>query len=146
MSSASYSSDPPALTCWKDIAHYFGKGVRTVQRWEREFGLPVRRPQGALRNSAKSPVIANPRDLDAWLQARWALRPAKEDNEAPRAISGSPRESLELRLRQSRELRHKMKAMQEEHRELVRDLTLTVRSLRQTCQNLIATREPFTES
>jgi hypothetical protein len=146
MSSASYSADPPALTCWKDIAHYFGKGVRTVQRWEREFGLPVRRPQGAFHNSAKSPVIADPRDLDAWLQARWALRPAKEDNEASRPASASPRASLELHLRQSRELRHKMKAMQEEHREIVRDLTLTVTSLRQICQNLIATRKPFIES
>jgi hypothetical protein len=38
--------DPSALlSSWKDIAKYTGKGVRTVQRWERE-GLPVRRPVG----------------------------------------------------------------------------------------------------
>jgi hypothetical protein len=32
--------EPPAatsvLTSWKEIAQYVGKGVRTVQRWERE--------------------------------------------------------------------------------------------------------------
>jgi hypothetical protein len=22
------------MTCWKEIARYLGKGVRTVQRWE----------------------------------------------------------------------------------------------------------------
>ena len=25
---------------WKDIANYLGKGVRTIQRYERELGLP----------------------------------------------------------------------------------------------------------
>ena len=35
------------LSSWKDIAKYMGKGVRTVQRWERHLGLPVRRPNGA---------------------------------------------------------------------------------------------------
>ena len=29
------------LNGWKEIANYLGKGVRTVQRYEREFGLPV---------------------------------------------------------------------------------------------------------
>ena len=63
--------DPLVLTCWKDIARYFGKGVRTVQRWEREFGLPVRRPEGI---DHKSPIIAHPGELDAWLKSRWSER------------------------------------------------------------------------
>jgi hypothetical protein len=50
------------LTCWKDIAVYLGKGVRTVQRWEKEFGLPVKRP---LRS--RHVVIAIPAELDAWV-------------------------------------------------------------------------------
>ena len=33
------------LNTWKEIATYMGRGVRTVQRWERELGLPVRRPR-----------------------------------------------------------------------------------------------------
>jgi hypothetical protein len=35
------------LGSWKEIAAYLGKGVRTVQRWEQEVGLPVSRPEKA---------------------------------------------------------------------------------------------------
>jgi hypothetical protein len=49
------------LTSWKEIASYMGKGVRTVQRWEAEMDLPVRRP-GADRHI----VLAFPAELDAW--------------------------------------------------------------------------------
>jgi hypothetical protein len=52
---------PVTLTSWRNIAKYFGKDVRTVQRWERKLGLPVRRPQGALGNSPKAPVLADTR-------------------------------------------------------------------------------------
>lgn len=51
------------LTSWKEIAQYLGKGVRTVQRWEAEFGLPVRRAQ----SSEHSAVLAIPEELDYWL-------------------------------------------------------------------------------
>ena len=36
-------ADPDRLNGWKEIAGFLGKGVRTVQRWERELGLPVHR-------------------------------------------------------------------------------------------------------
>ncbi|HZZ38898.1 MAG TPA: hypothetical protein VFE06_07195 [Acidobacteriaceae bacterium] len=58
------------LTSWKDIAHYMGKGVRTVQRWEQDFGLPVRRPLG----SSKKAILARPSDLDAWVALRCSSR------------------------------------------------------------------------
>ncbi len=61
---------PTVLTCWKDIANYMGKGVRTVQRWEQDFGLPVRRPLG----SNKKAVLARPSDLDAWIALRCGAR------------------------------------------------------------------------
>lgn len=64
------------LTSWKDIARYMGKGVRTVQRWEMDFGLPVRRPQG----SNKKAVLARPRDLDAWVALRCASRVQQQPN------------------------------------------------------------------
>ena len=51
------------LSGWKDIAKYFGRGVRTVQRWE-AFGLPVVRPAGHV----KSAVCAHTEELDAWLR------------------------------------------------------------------------------
>jgi hypothetical protein len=51
------------LSGWKDVASYLGQGVRTVQRYERELRLPVRRPAGRARGS----VIAIPRELDQWI-------------------------------------------------------------------------------
>jgi phage terminase Nu1 subunit (DNA packaging protein) len=54
------------LTSWKDIAKYFGKGVRTVQRWEKEFGLPVRRP----KQSGKSTVLAVLTEINEWIQSQ----------------------------------------------------------------------------
>jgi hypothetical protein len=55
------------LSCWKDIASYLGKGVRTVQRWEIEDGLPVRRGN---QNGIKQPVFAIPGEIDAWIHMR----------------------------------------------------------------------------
>lgn len=52
------------LNSWKEVATYLGRGVRTVQRWEQELGLPVRRPRG----KSRSAVIALKADLDRWLK------------------------------------------------------------------------------
>ena len=57
---------PNVLSSWKEIGNYLGRGVRTVQRWEQEFGLPIRRPAGPARHS----VIAMPDELDAWTRSR----------------------------------------------------------------------------
>ena len=57
---------PQILTSWKEISQYLGKGVRTVQRWEREAGLPVRRREKAARNA----VLAIPEELDNWARSR----------------------------------------------------------------------------
>ena len=54
------------LGSWKEIASYMGKGVRTVQRWERCSGLPVHRPSG----SSKGVVLAFPAELDKWARRR----------------------------------------------------------------------------
>jgi hypothetical protein len=52
------------LNSWKEIANYLGRGVRTVQRWERDLGLPVHRPKGKDRSA----VLAFPEELVQWLQ------------------------------------------------------------------------------
>ncbi len=49
------------LSSWKEIATYFGKGVRTVQRWERIAGLPIHRPKQFV-------IMAHPTELEAWLR------------------------------------------------------------------------------
>lgn len=76
MGTTTMSQNTAVLTSWKDIARYMGKGVRTVQRWEMDFGLPVRRPQG----SNKKAVLARPRDLDAWVALRCASRGEYQPN------------------------------------------------------------------
>ena len=52
------------LNSWKEIANYLGRGVRTVQRWERDLGLPIHRPKGQDRSA----VLAFPEELNAWMQ------------------------------------------------------------------------------
>jgi phage terminase Nu1 subunit (DNA packaging protein) len=59
---------PQILSSWKEIANFFGKGVRTVQRWERNLGLPIYRPEGAPQNI----VFARVDDLQKWMSARQA--------------------------------------------------------------------------
>ena len=56
---------PQILSGWKEIANCLGKGVRTVQRYERYMGLPVRRPAGKSSGS----VVATKAELDAWVSA-----------------------------------------------------------------------------
>lgn len=59
------SSAENILNSWKEIATYLDRGVRTVQRWEADLGLPVRRPRG----KSRSAVIAVRSDLDEWLKS-----------------------------------------------------------------------------
>jgi hypothetical protein len=54
------------LNSWKEIANYVGRGVRTVQRWEAQLGLPVHRPAG----KDHSAVLAFSSELDEWLNRR----------------------------------------------------------------------------
>jgi len=51
------------LNSWKEVAQYLGRGIRTAQRWERDLGLPVRRPRG----KSRSAVIAFRKEIDVWL-------------------------------------------------------------------------------
>jgi hypothetical protein len=50
---------------WKEIANYLGRGVRTVQRYEREQRLPVHRLAGKSAGS----VVATRTELDGWITA-----------------------------------------------------------------------------
>jgi adenylate cyclase len=54
------------LDSWKEIAAYLKRGARTVQRWEREECLPVRR----LQHEKLGSVYAFRSELDKW----WAAR------------------------------------------------------------------------
>ncbi len=66
MSSNANFHEPAVLTSWKEIAGYLGKGVRTVQRWEKEDGLPIRRLTGT------SKIVVKRDELDEWLNSQSA--------------------------------------------------------------------------
>ncbi len=71
------------LTGWKEIAVYLDKAVRTVQRWERDFDLPIRRAS----EDRTSSVYAFTDDLDAWLRSPAGTRAGRQeslDDEAAR--------------------------------------------------------------
>ena len=106
------SQHPEFLNSWKEIANYMGRGVRTVQRYEAQFGLPVRRPAGKSRSS----VIATRAEIDAWV----AAAPYREKYQLAKATqSGSPDRTLEavkIGLEEMRRLRdHMMELRAETH-------------------------------
>ena len=55
-------SERRILTTWKQIAAYLSRGIRTAQRWELSYGLPVRRA------GEEASVYAFADEIDAWLQ------------------------------------------------------------------------------
>src|SRR5262245_66575412 len=54
------------LDSWKEIAAYLSRGIRTVQRWEREEGLPVHR----LVHDKRGSIYARKDELAAWWDSR----------------------------------------------------------------------------
>ncbi|MBZ5726302.1 MAG: tetratricopeptide repeat protein [Acidobacteriia bacterium] len=57
---------PARLESWKEIAAYLNRTVRTVQRWEQDEGLPIRRHSHEQRDS----VHAATAEIDTWLSRR----------------------------------------------------------------------------
>jgi hypothetical protein len=120
-------TDSTVLTCWKDIANYLGKGVRTVQRWEQEFGLPVRRPKGIAHKSA---VIAYARDLDAWLESKWTQK-----NGHHAAHTAGATSNLDELIRTAQELRTT-------HDSLLRETRAALTTLVANCYELTSPKYP----
>jgi hypothetical protein len=97
------------LSSWKEIAAYLGKGLRTVQRWERKRGLPVRRI-GVGPETAKVPIFAIRDEIDAWISSMQVgelqiLR--RENTELRERIAELKEEVRLLRLRFGQEQNHR---------------------------------------
>ena len=60
---------PEVLNSWKQISAFVGRGVRTVQRWERSSGMPVHR----IGHGNRAPVYVLVNELNYWLASRKAL-------------------------------------------------------------------------
>lgn len=109
------------LSGWKAIAQYLGRGVRTVQRYERESGLPVRRVAGKTTGS----VIATTAELDAWVQAMplgesFILRRETPDDAALANVKKS--------LAEHRRLREEMTALRAELQTRMQQLRAQLRA------------------
>src|SRR5712671_3408327 len=71
-------TDEPRLESWGEIAAYLRREIRTVQRWERYQGLPIRRLQIGKLGS----VYAFRSELDKWFRERQPpAENAEEDAE-----------------------------------------------------------------
>ena len=53
------------LDSWKEIAAYLKRDIRTVQRWEKQEGLPVHRHQ----HDERATTYAYSGEIDRWLAA-----------------------------------------------------------------------------
>jgi predicted DNA-binding transcriptional regulator AlpA len=127
------------LNSWKEIAHYLDRGVRTVQRWEKDLAFPVRRPRG----KSGRVVIALRSDIDNWLSSRPL---AKAD--FPRIAQQSDLEDVEPPpplsdlVQESRLLRARISHSRGELREVVMRLT---RSIERNRAELDATSSPCSD-
>ena len=73
------------LDSWKEIADHLRRGLTTVQRWERQEGLPIHRHV----HSAGGSVFAYVSELDRWLDGR---EPTATVEPADRSIDGAGRD------------------------------------------------------
>ena len=72
------------LDSWKAIAQYLGRDVRSVQRWERERGLPVHRVPGQKGGA----VFAYEDELEEWLRSGRPDLPAINSESEPETSPG----------------------------------------------------------
>jgi hypothetical protein len=115
-------TSPEFLSGWKEIAAYLRKGVRTVQRYERHMGLPVRRPAGKEQGS----VLATRAELDAWLR----VQPSREALQLKRPIpntSTAAFSNLKNGVAKMRRLHQEMSELREELRASVETLQSRLR-------------------
>src|SRR5579864_7267501 len=81
------------LDSWKEIAVFFSRDERTVNRWEKELGLPVHRLPGT-----KGRVYAYADELSAWLAASRNARAV-----LPTAVTAADAEAPALTVVEKRE-------------------------------------------
>jgi TolB-like protein/Flp pilus assembly protein TadD len=66
------------LDYWQEIAKYLGREVRTVQRWEQEKSLPVRRLGGTGEDNQPR-VFAYKSEIDVWVALQSGQRDLSPD-------------------------------------------------------------------
>lgn len=134
MSSLVQTGAQELLNSWKEIAVYLNRGVRTVQRWEAEFGLPVRRPAGKRRSA----VIALRSELDQWLRSCGSsLDKIKDEPLATSVVTpaggklpASGQSSIMHSMQETLALRQQLQQTRAEFAQAVSQYSLTVRRIK----------------
>ena len=83
------------LDSWKEIAEYLRRGLTTVQRWERDEGLPIHRHLHTTGGS----VFAYVEDLDKWLAGRESaamFAPGRSSPSTDEDAGGTPGGAMPL--------------------------------------------------
>ena len=113
------------LNSWKEIASYLGRGIRTVQRWEK-IGLPIRR----LGDGDRSPVVADARDIDRWIQSAQKHGFRTPQSAEHLFLGGTLRDSVE----RAHRLHENLAKLCESQTSAVAQLSQTIAALRQSCR------------
>lgn len=121
------SQTPEVLSGWKSIARHLGMGVRTVQRYERQMGLPIRRPAGKMRGA----VLATKSELDAWVAAS-PIRKSFQLAAVSSASASGPYdvEAIKRSLAKMGVLRDQMMSLRRELRDSTQSLRDSILNLR----------------
>ncbi len=83
-------SNERRLESWGEIASYLRREIRTVQRWERNLGLPIHR----LAVGKQSSVFAYPSELDKWFKEQERhieAEAAARNDDQPTFVPSEPR-------------------------------------------------------
>src|ERR1700691_604084 len=86
------------LDSWKEIATYLGRDVTTVQRWERQEGMPVPEHLHPKRGS----VYALTSELHAWRRGRNLRSSEPEEEEQEPALEAAGPDGRQTPIRRGR--------------------------------------------
>jgi len=131
---------PTVLNSWKEIAAYLQRGVRTVQRWERDLHLPVHR----IGKGKRSPVFARVSELNFWLNTsevarkeygQPAIAPSRAVAAVPRPVlverrGSKPLERARRLLLEARSLAHQIAETSVRQRRQAEDLQARILQMR----------------
>ena len=83
---SSFETEPGRLNGWKEIALHLGKGTRSVQRWEKVYGLPVHR----IGREGGEIVYAFRDEIDRWMASTERERAASGEGSPEAEAGGAP--------------------------------------------------------
>lgn len=106
--SSSRLQERKILNSWKEIATYLDRGVRTIQRWHTDLGLPVHK----VRNTRHSSVFAYRAEVDQWLREC-----AKQSQAEPLNRPVHRQSSVQLSVERTKELASRMLSLVSQQRD-----------------------------